>query len=64
MDQHWQDLLVLVQIVADRLLRAGFAQDHRINRFKVRRVGDQAHMHFDPVKFTIGAGAQVIFHIA
>ncbi len=64
MDQHRQDLLMLAQIVAERLLRAHLAQHHRIDRFKVRGVGDQRHMDLDPVKFAVGRCTEVIFDVA
>ena len=63
-DQHGQYLLVLLQIVADGLLRARLAQYDRIDRFEMGRVGDQRHVHRNSIEFTVGAGAEVVFHIA
>ena len=62
--QDGQDLLVLLEIVADRLLCAALAEHDRVDRFKVAGVGDQRHMHVDAVEFAVGAGAEVVFHIA
>ena len=59
-----QNLLMLGQIVTDRLLCAGLAQHNRIDRFQVRRVRHERHVHADPVKFAVSAGTQVVFHIA
>ena len=63
-DQDRQHLFVLVEIVTNGLLRAGLAQHNRVNRFEVGRVGDERHMHFDPVKLAVCAGTQVIVHVA
>ena len=62
--QHWQYLLMLAQVVARCLIGAHFTEDNRVYGLKMRRVGDKAHMHLDSVKFTVSAGAQMIFHIA
>ena len=62
-EQHRQHLFMLAQIVADRLVCTDLSKHHRIHRLKVRRVGNQRHMDFDAVKFTVGRGAEVIFHI-
>ena len=65
-DQDRQHLLVLAgpDVLAERLLRAGLAQHHRVHRFQMARVGLQAHVHLDPVELAVGAGAQVILHVA
>ena len=63
-DQHWQNLFVLFQIVADRLLRACLAENHRVHRFQVAGVRNQAHMHLDTVELAVGAGAEMVLHIA
>ena len=70
-DQHRQDLLVLgiavfvaADVVAEGLLGADLAQHHRVHRFQVAGVGYQAHVHLDPVELAVGAGAQVVFHVA
>ncbi len=63
-DQHGQHLVVPDFIIANRLLRAHLAQHHRIDRFQMRGVGHQAHMHLDLVERTIGAGAEMIFDVA
>ena len=64
MQQHRQHLGVVIEIVADDLLRAHLAQNHRVDRLKVRGVGHQRHMHAHAVEFAIGAGAKVVFHVA
>ena len=62
--QHWQNLFVLCKVVARSLVRAHLAEDNRVHSFKMRRVRHKAHMHLDAVKFAVGAGAQMVFHIA
>ena len=64
MDQHRQHLLMLGKVVAEGLLRAHLAQDHRIDGFEVRGIGDQRHVDLDPVKLAVGRGAEVIFDVA
>ena len=63
-DQYGKDLFVLLQIVADRLLGARLAEHDRIDRFEMRGVGDQRHMHRNPVEFAVGAGAEMVFDVA
>ena len=38
--------------------------DHRIDRFQMRRVGLQRQMHGVPGNFHVGRGPEVIFHVA
>ena len=52
------------QIITVGLNRADLAQNNRINRLQMRRIGRERHMHFNSVEFAIGAGAQMIFDIA
>ena len=70
-DQDGQHLLVLevavlvaADVVAEGLLGADLAEHHRVHRFEVRGVGHQAHVHLDPVELAVGAGAEVILHVA
>ncbi len=63
-DQNRQHLLMLFKVIAEGLLRADLAQNHRIDGFEVRRVRHQRHVHLDAVKFAVGGGAEVIFHVA
>ena len=62
-EQDWQHLNMVREIITHRLVRADFAKDDWINRFQMRRVGDERHMHFDAVKFTVSAGAEMIFNV-
>ena len=55
---------MLAQIAARGLVGADLAQNDGVHRLQMRRVGNQAHMHFDTVKFAVGAGAEMIFDIA
>ena len=63
-DQDGKHLILLLQIIADRLLRAGLAEHHRVHRFEVRGVGHKAHVHRNPVELAVGRGAEVILHVA
>ena len=64
MQKHGQHLFMLAKVVACGLVRAYLTEYYWIHRFKVRGVWHKAHMHLDAVKFAVGAGAEVIFHIA
>ena len=56
---------LLAGIVAnDRLNGAHLAQHDRIDRFEVGRVGHEGQVHLVAIELAIGAGAEVIFHIA
>ncbi len=55
---------MLLKVVAVGLLGADLAEHDRVDRFEVRGVGDQRHMDADPVELAVGAGAEVIFHVA
>ncbi|QTK80393.1 hypothetical protein AT6N2_C2847 [Agrobacterium tumefaciens] len=46
------------------LLGAGLAHDHRVDDFKVRRVGRQRQVNLVAVEFAVGGGAEVILHVA
>ena len=46
------------------LLGAHLAQHHRIDDFEMRRIGGERKMNAVAVKFAIGRGAEVIFHVA
>ena len=52
MQQHRQHAgaVFVIELI---LFGAGFPQDHRINRFQVRRVGRQRQMNFVAVELTI-----------
>ncbi|GIX20403.1 MAG: hypothetical protein KatS3mg120_2079 [Erythrobacter sp.] len=63
-DQHREHLALGLEIITDGLLRTGLAEHHRIDRLEVRGIGHQAHVHADPVKLTIGRGAEVILDVA
>ena len=63
-DQHGEHLILVLQVVADRLLRAGLAEHDRVDRLEVRGVGHKAHVHRNPVKLAVGRGAEVILHVA
>ena len=62
--QDGQHLNMVREIITHRLVRADFAKNDWINRLQMRRIGDKRHMHFDPVKFTVSTGAEMIFDIA
>ena len=46
------------------LLGAGLAEHHRIDDFKMRRVGREREMNPVIVELAIGGGAEVIFDVA
>ncbi len=64
MKQNGQNLFVLLQIVADGLLRAGLAEHDRVDRFEVAGIGNEAHVNIDPVEFAVGACTKMVLHIA
>src|SRR5690349_22094394 len=51
-------------IATDALAGTGGPFHHRINRFKMARVGREPDLYFASSKLAHGAIAQVIFHIA
>ena len=63
-DQHGHDLVHVVEVVAHRQRRADLAEHDRVDRFEVRGVGDQAHVHLDPVEIAVRRSAEVVLHVA
>ena len=51
-------------IVVLVLLGADLAQNHRVHRFQMRRVGGQRQVHPVAVEFAVRGRAKVVFHIA
>jgi hypothetical protein len=46
-----------------RLFGADLAQNHRVHRLKMARVGGQRQMHRVAVEFAVGRCAQMVFHV-
>jgi hypothetical protein len=61
--QQRQDCVAL-DIALAGLAGARLAQYHRIDRLKVRRVGQQRQVNLIAVELTVRRGAEVIFDIA
>ena len=62
-EQHRQHGLALL-VALDGLHRAALAEHDRVDRFEVRRVGDQAQVDLDAVELAVARGAEVIFDVA
>ncbi len=62
MQQDRQDAGAL-GVVFLALLGADLAQNHGVHGLQMAGIGSQRQMHFVVVKFTVGAGAKMVFHI-
>ena len=64
MQQNAHDRTPALGIPRHILARAYLARHHRVHRFQMRRIGLQGKVNLIAGNFDIGAGAQVVFHIA
>ena len=63
MEEDRQNLAAL-GVVLLVLFGAGLAENDRIDRFEVGGVGGEGEVHDIAVEFTVGRGAEVVFHVA
>ena len=64
MQQNAHHRTSALDVAAHILTRAHLACHHWVNRFQMRRIGLQRKVNLVPGNIDIGAGTQMVFHIA